>query len=145
MNWGLKITLLYAGFVILIVSMVSMAMREKVDLVSKDYYELELKYQEKIDRMNNSSTLSEPLSWEMKTGQMVLNFPSELKGKTKKGEIHFFRPSDMNLDELVSIPADTLQMCSFSTEKLKRGVYKMQISWESGIQQFYNEGIIQIH
>jgi len=38
MNWGLKITLLYVGFVAMILTLVFKASGEKVDLVTKDYY-----------------------------------------------------------------------------------------------------------
>ena len=36
LGWGYKITILYVGFVAMMVVMVSLTMRQKVDLVSKD-------------------------------------------------------------------------------------------------------------
>jgi hypothetical protein len=56
-SWGIKIAMLYCGFVALIIIMVSMAMNQKIDLVSKDYYEQELNYQKKIDKTNRSHAL----------------------------------------------------------------------------------------
>lgn len=38
MSWGVKIIVLYVGFVVFIVIMVFMIMCEKVDFVLKDYY-----------------------------------------------------------------------------------------------------------
>ena len=145
MNWGTKITVLYSGFVILIVSMVSMAMREKVDLVSADYYEQELKYQDKIDQMENSNGLLEPFSWEVRQDVILLKFPGEFKGKVKGAEIHFFRPSDKTLDQQVSMPSDTAQLQHVETAKFRKGIYRMEVSWEAEDRKFYNEGIIQIH
>ncbi len=145
MNWGFKITILYVGFVALILSMVSMAMRQKVDLVSKDYYEQELKYQDKIDRKNRTHSLKEPLSWEVKQGTLVLKFPGEFNGEKINGSIYFFRPSDAAMDKTIPVTTDTSVVLNISTNQLKKGLYKMQISWEVNKEEYYNEGIIQIN
>lgn len=143
MNWGIKITVLYVGFVILILSLVSMAMHQNVDLVSKDYYEQELKFQDKIDKGNRTNALKEPLTWEIKHGSLLLKFPEQFKGKKISGSIYFFRPSDETMDKTIPLSADTLQL-NIPTNQLKKGLYKMQINWEANKEEYYNEGIIQI-
>ncbi len=55
MGWSKKITFAYVGFVALIVTMVVVSMRQKVDLVSKDYYAKELNYQSDINKMSNAN------------------------------------------------------------------------------------------
>lgn len=145
MNWGFKIILLYAGFVLLILSMVGLSMREKVDLVSKDYYEQELHFQDKINKVNNTNSLKNPLSWEIRPGILVLKFPEQFKGEKISGSIYFFRPSDTQMDKTVLIPDDTLGIRNISTSQLKRGMYKMQLSWKVNEVEYYNEGIIHIN
>jgi len=144
-SWGIKIAGLYVGFVILILSLVSMAMRQNVDLVSKDYYEQELNYQDKIDKTNRSRSLKEPLSWEVKQGVLALKFPEQFKGQKINGSIYFFRPSDAAMDKTIPISADTSSVRDISTTQLKKGLYKMQVSWEVNKEEYYNEGIIQIN
>lgn len=144
MSWGVKITLLYSGFVLLIVTMVSMSMSQKVDLVSKDYYEQELQFQDKINQMDRTKALSEQLSWQVKNGELVLDFPDQFKGQKTFGKIFFFRPSDSALDKRFAIQADTMDLKSISMRSLKKGLYKMQINWEVENIQYYNEGFIQI-
>lgn len=144
-SWGYKITILYLGFVALIVCLVTMAMRQKVDLVSKDYYEQELKFQDKINKTNRSNALKEPLTWEIKPGELKLKFPQQFNGKQINGNIYFFRPSDATLDKTIPIPTDTATVKNISTQQLKRGLYKIQISWEVNKEEYYNEGIIQIN
>lgn len=142
-NWGFKITVLYLGFVALIVTMAIMAMRQKVDLVSKDYYEQELAYQGKIDKKILTASLNEPLSWNILTDKLILTFPKQFKGQQINTEVYFFRPSDVNLDKLFSL-RDTSNNQVIATDKLKKGVYKMQINWRVNNQEYYNEGIVQI-
>lgn len=143
-NWGIKIAGLYIGFVILILSLVSMAMHQNVDLVSKDYYEQELKFQDKINKSNRAHSLKEPLSWEVRSGSLLLKFPEQFHGQKISGTIYFFRPSDAAMDKTIPLSDDTL-LLNISTVQLKRGLYKMQINWEVNKEEYFNEGIIQIN
>lgn len=144
-NWGIKITVLYLGFVTLIICMVTMAMHEKVELVSKDYYEQELKFQDRINKTNRSNELKEPLTWEMKSDGLILKFPSQFNGQKTSGSVYFFRPSDASLDKTIIFPTDSNTFRNVSTKELKKGLYKMQINWKANNVEYYNEGIIQIN
>lgn len=145
LNWGIKIVILYVGFVILIVTMVGLTMREKVDLVATDYYAQELSYQDKINTVNRTKALDKSLEWEMESGTLVLKFPGQFIGQDIRGSVYFFRPSDASLDITVPIPSTRDSICRVVTTSLNKGAYKMQVSWEVNKQAYYNEGIIHIH
>lgn len=136
--------MLYTGFVLLIATMVSMSISQKVDLVSKDYYEQELQFQNKINLMDRTRLLSEQLSWQVQNDELVLDFPDQFKGQQTSGKVFFFRPSDAVLDKNFELQTDTLNTKSMSIKKLKSGLYKIQINWEVENIQYYNEGFIQI-
>lgn len=144
MNWGKKIALLYLSFVVLIVAMVTMAMRQKVDLVASDYYEQEIKYQEKINKIERTKMLSSQLTWKIEKNQIIFEFPKEANGKIKSGYINFFRPSNAEMDQKTEFKNDTTSNQIIDTKKLNKGVYKMQIDWKAEDMEYYNEGIIQI-
>ena len=55
MSWGTKIAFLYLSFATMIGVMVYKSVTQSVDLVAPNYYEQELKYQDKIDGINNLS------------------------------------------------------------------------------------------
>lgn len=145
MSWGYKIAILYTGFVVLILTMVSLTMREKVDLVSKNYYEQELQYQDKIDKMERARSLKEPLTWEVGREVLTLKFPEQNAGQKATGNIYFFRPSDASMDKTIPVAADADGMQNIPSSQLKKGLYKMQINWTVNKVEYYNEGIIQIH
>lgn len=144
MSWGIKIALLYSGFVLMIVGMVTLSMRQKVDLVSKDYYAQELAFQDKIDKQVETRKLASPLRWESSGDSLRLVFPEELAGNTTHGQIVFFRPSDATMDVKVNIEADTARYRKFHTGKLKSGLYHLQISWEANGRKYYNEGRLNV-
>lgn len=146
LSWGIRIALLYGGFVILIITMVSMAMNQKVDLVSKDYYEQELQYQEKINKAKKTFALSESVTWQVNQNELILKFPKQFKNKTIKGTVYFFRPSDEAMDARISFAVSDTSLSGYlNTGKLKRGLYKMQIDWEADNENYYNEGVIKLN
>jgi hypothetical protein len=144
MNWGKKIALLYLSFVALIVAMVTMAMNQKVDLVASDYYEQEIKYQDKINKIERTKMLSSQLTWKIEKDQITFEFPKDANGKIKSGYINFFRPSNAEFDQKTEFKNDTLSNQIINIKKLNKGIYKMQIDWKAEDMEYYNEGIIQI-
>jgi hypothetical protein len=145
MSWGIKIMVLYIGFVILIVTMVTMAMKQKIDLVSKDYYEQELNYQGKINKINRTGELENQLTWEMQEGKLIVRFPEQFKGLKVSGSIYFFRPSDASMDKTIALPTDTTGFQTITTSQLQKGIYEMQVDWQADDKEYYNEGIVQIN
>jgi hypothetical protein len=139
MNWGHKIAVLYISFVVLILTMVFLANKEKVDLVTSDYYEQELRFQDKINAGNNAKNLTTPINFETKNRILHLIYPKEMLGKTISGDITLYRPSDAALDykTTININADGGQTISSLT--FKRGLYKMQFSWRMDNLDYYIE------
>lgn len=145
-NWGVKITIFYIGFVALILTMVGMTMNQKIDLVSKDYYEQELKYQNKIDKIKRTHTLLQQLSYEINKKTLLLKFPSQFKGQQIKGVVYFFRPSDEKMDKIINFSAiDTSLVLKINTNQFKKGLYKIEIDWETNNEKYYNENSLKFN
>ena len=146
LNWGIKIALWYGGFVIFILIMVSLAMNQKVDLVAKDYYEQELQYQGKINKIRTTLALSEPLTWQVNQDKLVLKFPKQFKNETIKGTVYFFRPSDETMDARINFAVTGLSRSAcLNTGNLTQGLYKIQIDWIVNNENYYNEGVIKVN
>jgi hypothetical protein len=142
-SWGTKIATLYIGFVLLIGTMVFMSMRQKIDLVSDDYYEKELAFQTKITEMNNANALSEKISYTIESDGIHLRFPSEFKKMSVNGEVYLFRPSDASKDLKLQI-LQTEPEFIIPIKKTSKGMYKMQISWTANNIPYFTEEIIVI-
>src|SRR6478735_10166844 len=92
--WPRVIIGFFILFAIFIGNFVRMAMKSDVDLVSKDYYQKEIAYQQHINTVtqtkeNNAEiqiTLAEA------AGQLVIAFPDFYQGQKVTGTVHFFRP-----------------------------------------------------
>lgn len=144
MSWGIRITIVYIGFVILISSMVLISSRNKSELVSKDYYAQELKYQGRIDAFENEKALKVSIQYQLTSKHIILTFPQTEINKTFSGEVLFFRPSDSSKDLKVKLNFSENGEQLIEKSSLTKGVYKMCITWNNNNKVFYKEQIITI-
>ncbi|MBX3163494.1 MAG: FixH family protein [Bacteroidetes bacterium] len=144
MNWGTKITIVYIGFVVLIVSMVFISSKHKSDLVAKDYYAQELKYQEKIDAIDNEKNLQTSIDYKIENDSLILSFPLENISSDFSGELLFFRPSDASKDLKINLSFDKNGEQKISKALLSKGIYKICISWNNNNKTYYKEQVITI-
>jgi len=135
MHWGNKITLVFIGFVILIVSMVIFSTQQEFDMVEENYYEEEIAYQGKMDEIKNGNEWAGAVSVKQEDNNLKLLF----EGADKvKGKIKFFRSSDANLDFFIPISEEV----NIPIEKFKAGNWKVSFSWEAnGVKYFKEEQI----
>ncbi len=143
-NWGVKITIVYSGFVVLITSMVMISSSHKVDLVAKDYYAQELNYQQKIDALTREKQLKETIDYQLTESGILLHAAPGCISGNFKGEVLFFRPSDsaMDLKQKLSFNSEGEQLIPKAA--LHKGIYKMCLSWENHSVTYYKESIITI-
>lgn len=143
-SWGTKIAVLYISFVAMIGFMVTLCMRQNVELVSDDYYERELVFQDKINEMNNANALPEKISHTMLPEGIQIQFPALFKNKKVSGEILFFRPSDKSKDHSTPIQLNGEAQQLIPKQLLSKGMYKMKITWAAEGISYFTEEIIVI-
>lgn len=144
MNWGLRITLLYLGFVALILTLVITCYGNTPELESKDYYARELAFQKQIDAAENLNRLSQPLTYTLLDRAVQIVLPAELLASHPQGQISFVRPSDASKDKTVALQVDAQGVQTIDPGFLK-GIYKMQISFSAGEKQYYKEAVIRFN
>ena len=93
----------------------------------------------------NSQNLAETVSWEVTPSELIIRLPEEFHQKEIAGNIHFFRPSDSNLDLKVPLKINGAGKQIIFLNQLKKGVYKMQVSWSVENKEYYKEQILKIN
>jgi|WetSurMetagenome_2_1015567.scaffolds.fasta_scaffold47059_3 hypothetical protein len=145
LNWGKRIAVLYIGFVILVLAMVILAMTRKTELVSENYYEKEIKYQEQIDKEKRTNELNGKVKIEYSGSYILIKFPSTYNLKNIKGTINFYRPSDESKDFKLNIEPDENGEQKVATTKLLKGLWKVKINWFLEEKEYYNESSVLIN
>jgi hypothetical protein len=141
MSWGYKILLVYGIFVTGILLMVFKSSSQKMDLVTTDYYEKELKYQEKIDESGRTNALSEPLRYEVKGNQMQIHFPKDFAGKKITGTAELYCPSNKDRDVTKEFNIQDAAL-EIAIPAVNRGQYELHISWQvEGVSYYFEQKI----
>lgn len=138
MNWGKAILAVCILFVIGVGVMVYISINKNIDLVTKNYYEEEMKYQKQIEKINNTNNLKEKLIMQQNEENLVIIFPDD-EQRDIKGEISFYRPSDAKKDFKIPIEISAKNQQVIATNSLQKGLWKVQVSWNKNGVDYYNE------
>lgn len=141
MNWGKGIVIVFVIFGLGMAFMAYKAVTKNIDLVSKNYYEKEIKYQDQIDKINNTGGLIENLKFDNTEAGIVITYPN-MSGL--KGEISFYRPSDAKKDFKIPVEYGKDNRQVISTQTLQKGLWKVQVNWNAGGVDYYTEGKIMV-
>jgi len=128
----------YIAFVIGMGFLVYKASSQKFDLVTKDYYNQELKYQQVIDQAANSSKLSAPVTVERNEGELKISFPSEMQGKKKLVDFYLYYAADAKRDFRRSFELNENELVQALPVGMK-GMYELKLSWETEGVKYYFE------
>ena len=138
-NWIVVSFVLFAAF---IGTLVVVCLREDISLVSKDYYEEELAYEDQIQRLNNVAGLTEkPV---IKVVDHMVQVEFNQFSSIEHAELKIFCPSNASMDRkfLVKSSEETVQY--FQLDPLQKGMHRAKLQWEMNGKEFYLEEVIFI-
>ncbi|MCB2220349.1 MAG: FixH family protein [Bacteroidetes bacterium] len=144
-NWGTGILIGIILFMLFIIGLVYIAVKQDFDLVEKDYYPKALEYQQQIDKEGNARTLAQQIQIENIGGQIILTFQSFFQPKDISGQITFYRPSDKKSDIRFEIEADSSGQQKIAENLLNTGKYILQIDYQVNGKAYYQEGPVYIN
>lgn len=114
---------------IFILTLVYQCTLQNIDLVSSDYYDHEIKYQERIDQEANYIEINDTLSISQNNNQLVISYPSTFIKKNIVGNVAFFKPDNAKADFEVPISYDDALNQRVSKSKLVKGKWKINVSF----------------
>lgn len=125
--------------------MVFVSMGKNVDLVSENYYEKEIKYQNQIDILRKSAEINNKIETVLNGNEILINYnDSELKGRIS-GEIVFYRPSDAKKDFKVEINPGVNGIQSVASDNLDKGQWKIRFDIMQNNEKYFAEKTIFIN
>ena len=141
MNWGKWIIVTFVVFALFMAGLVAVCMREDISLVSRNYYQDELSYQQQIERLNNAKRLQTQPEMAITKEGLKIQFP--LNGHVQSGTIQLLRPSDLRWDRNFRLSAErTTQVFDIST--LPQGMYRAKMQWTMDGKEYQVESVIHI-
>jgi hypothetical protein len=140
MNFGHKIGIFYGLFVIFMITLVTLCVKQKdISLVSNDYYKQEIDYQTEIEKQRNAEQLTIPvqIAYTSEKQQVTVNFPEEQKGAT--GKVKFYRPSDAKKDFTVDLAVKETSVQEIPVNHLTKGLWVVKLEWEKAGKAYQKE------
>lgn len=139
MNWGKGILIFYLIFVGFMGWMIYKSVTQDPELVTNNYYQEELNYQSKIDKMKNARDDGQQVTVNNTADGVQLVFPDS----ALSGTVKFFRPSDGSKDfQLALQSVNGKQLIPFN--QFITGKYQIQLDWKSNNREYYQEGPLYI-
>ena len=138
-HWGYGIALFFSSFVAFILFAVFSSTKENIHLVTEDYYNEELAYQQRIDEINNTNSLNGRVSMRMNNNALEIAFPSELVGNAIEGNIYLFRPSDSGLDKKFDLNINEEGKQLVNVEDVTKGYYRIKLEWKFNGKSYFEE------
>ncbi len=137
MNWSTGIIASFLGFGAFIGILVSVCIRQDISLVSKNYYEEELQYEDQIKRIRNTSQLSQKPTVSIVNNTVQIQFADG--ENPERCIIEFFRPSDHTLDKQFTITEWSGHISHLETNAMPKGLYHVKIRWKSNDRDYFLE------
>ena len=137
--WPVAIIATFALFFAGTVGLVVMACSQKVELVSPDYYEQELKFQGRIDRVERTrrAATQAAVAYDAARQCITISLPPDQAGHEVSGHIELYRPSAAGLDRAVKLEPDTQGVQRLKTAGMVPGLWKVRVSWTVENQDYF--------
>jgi hypothetical protein len=141
-SWGTGIAIFYSFFVIAMLVFVYAATNQDISLVSDTYYEEDLGYQMKLDKIQRTNQLKHifELSIEQNSTGISVTIPEELSHF--KGNMTLFHPAYASLDQAYPIENNAQHKQLIPVQRLKKGRWLVKIEGENEGKNYYHEAYL---
>lgn len=138
-HWGTKIALVYGLFVTGTMTMVAIAVGQRTDLVTPDYYARSLRQDEQMLAERNTAALGASFTaTQLAADQLRIEWPH----RPESGTVTLYRASNAGADRtfpIAAIASGPGAVQDISLAALERGAWKAQITWTAQGRAYYAE------
>jgi hypothetical protein len=140
MNWGTKLVLGLASFMIFIIALVVMMFSSKKDaLVDTDYYEKGINYNQTYNSKEQTKSDHARPQVVINQDMLLLTFKAEAAGTVK-----LMRTADKNLDKSIPFKTNLNHQVILPSANLRKGSWRLIIEWNSAKKNYLYEQEITI-
>jgi hypothetical protein len=135
-NWGTGIFAFYGLFMIAMLTAVFASGNYKPNLVQKDYYALDINYQQRLDAKNRAFSLSVKPVARFENGFLIIEMPQE--ALPQSGSILIYRGSNDQPDVVRPVVAAPVQRVAMPDD-VASGKWHVDLLWNSDGADYYVE------
>ena len=131
--WPYAIALYFAIFISAMTTWIIFAVRNDHQLVRKDYYEQELKFQNELDSFQRAVSANIQVAYDPAARIVTLRFPEDVNGS-----VHFYRPSDVRADRQMPLALKN-GVQTINVQTFDPGLWKLRLHWSANGAEFRHD------
>ena len=144
-SWPWGIVGFFVLFIAGIGTCIAIAVNHNEGLVSKDYYEQEIRYQQRIDAIKRTQEqgVIPLIAYDTASPAMTIRFAAAAAVQAATGTVTLYRASDASLDRSVAFAPDAAGAQNIPGA-LARGAWRVKLEWWKDGQAFYIEQAVKV-
>lgn len=144
LNWGNALLIFFICYVSFLIFILAKSTQVDHSLVVENYYNQDIHYQEKYDKVNNRNLLKDDVKITYQPIGQIINFDFGSVQNVEEIDVQMYRASDVNSDFKKNIKVDQLNSYDLNLPELKNGKWTLKLEWKDNIRSYYKEEDIYI-
>ncbi len=121
--------------------MVFLSVRERIDLITEDYYPRGLTYDQQIEKIKNTNSLEKKVLIEV-SDSLIISFPRIVDPPDSiSGEIWLYSAADKFADKKFQIQLNKAYYQTIDIKQLYMAKYEIIIEWRAGGKAYYQKDL----
>ncbi|GLR17187.1 FixH family protein [Portibacter lacus] len=142
-NWGTGLLIFFILYIGNLVRVVVKSTTIDHSLVEENYYEHDIHFQEKLDKIKNRKLLAQDLNITYNQTEKKLKLDFGEQSDFKNAQVHLYRASDKSSDFNYSID-NTADAADIDLETLIPGKWQVKVEWADNARSYFKEQDIYI-
>ena len=142
-NWGTGIALFYGIFALSMVGVVFASRRHDPGLMQKNYYDLDLNYQARLDKKQNAANLAElpTVRFDASVKIVGVNFPTGMNASS--GSAKLYRSATTRDD--FSVKIENANPLEIPAANMASGRWHVELDWEADGKAYFYESVVVVN
>ncbi|MGE3311343.1 MAG: FixH family protein [Limisphaerales bacterium] len=139
--WPASILATFVVFIGGTVGLVVLATQNRNVLVADDYYEQEIRYQERMNQLERAAPFRDEITatHDADRGRLNISLPAALAADAA-GEVQLYRPNQSAADRRFPLKSSAEgQPAAIPAGDLAPGLWKVRLQWNSGGREYFAE------
>lgn len=144
--WPYAIIGVFVVFISATVGLIVVASSNRMELVSADYYEQEVRHQRQMEKVSRTRALGNKASIALDSArkQIVIAVPSEHVSQLADGSIQLYRPSAAGLDRRMNLELTPGGRQFVDVSAMPNGLWKVRVQWKVGGDEYFLDESVKL-
>lgn len=144
--WPYAIIGVFVVFILGTAGLIVMATSNRMELVSGDYYEQELRYQRQMESVDRTKALGKKASVALDASRknILIAVPAEHVAQLVEGRIQLYRPSASGLDRRINLDLTPEGRQLVDVSSMPHGLWKVRVQWKVGAEDFFLDESVKL-